>query len=666
MKFLKPNKFLNYHRLVYINLSLKNRLWLFQIVVVLIILACIFTIAGSSGIIADLSENPYHSVKNDLKDSETELSKKCLAISNNTIELSKKIDKSIKKQLTNKGLDPSQLNNHPELLEEILSSEVEKSCFAMEKAGVSGVFVFLNATVNPALERAKDSKAGFFIVNMNQNPLPYESQQLFLLYGPVQLARENNMHLHTQWELELNVAPNTFKRRTDLFKKPFEAAISNKGEDIYNLGYWNPLCLPADNTDKVITFSVPLIDKSGNPYGVCGLEMSRTSLENILWQKSSPEFEREVLLLSTQAGAGINMDNALICGLNSSWLRNDNSKYLYVSPISNKSEKLTDFYFTASSKDRVLGCDVNARLYPMKSVFKEELWTLALLLPKDDVTAKTARLYYALAQLLLLFIASIFITLFTSRYCINPVLDAIKKLKDNELEVKTNITEIDDLIQFLRERSETSSNGELSPHQSPQQQQRKTQTSEELSPHFSSHLREPSLQYFEQSSQQYPNYTHYPHNQKKPIASNNEEASPHLHHYDDNGEASPLDTLDPHDLLEFPGEAVYGAAFGQSGSIFKTAVQGKNEAAFKNSRQEASPLSPEQYTQFENRLMTLSNAERKIFDLYIEGHDAKDICKILYISINTLKTHNRRIYTKMNVCSRVELLKYCNELMGKL
>ena len=77
-------------------------------------------------------------------------------------------------------------------------------------------------------------------------------------------------------------------------------------------------------------------------------------------------------------------------------------------------------------------------------------------------------------------------------------------------------------------------------------------------------------------------------------------------------------------------------------------------------------LSPEQYKQFEDQLQTLSNAERRIFDLYIEGHDAKEICNMLFISINTLKTHNRRIYTKMNVSSRVELLKYCNELMGKI
>ena len=90
----------------------------------------------------------------------------------------------------------------------------------------------------------------------------------------------------------------------------------------------------------------------------------------------------------------------------------------------------------------------------------------------------------------------------------------------------------------------------------------------------------------------------------------------------------------------------------------------------KSNQGEPSPglddLTPEQIKRFEEQLKTLTKAERRIFDLYIKGYDSKEICNMLYISINTIKTHNRRIYTKMNVSSRVELLKYCNRLMGKI
>ncbi len=552
------------------NLSLINRFWLFQLVVVLVILAGISIIAGFSGVISDLAENPYYNVIYDLQYIESEISNKCLTISNTTIELSERLNKSIGKQLQLKGIKHSELKQHPELLENLLSNEVEKSCFAMEKAGVTGVFVFLDATVNPGLDRANDSKAGFYIVNMNHNPVPYESQQLFMLYGPVNLARENNIHLHTQWELEFDISPDAAKRHRDLFRMPYDAALSNTELDTYYLGYWNPLFIPADNTDKVISYSVPLLDNDGNPYGICGLEISKTAFESILHQKSSYEFEREVLLFSTQIGTGINMDNALVYGMNSSWLINDDSKFLYISPHP-KSDSLNDYYFTKSSADQILGYDINVRIYPKKSVFNDTKWTLALLMPRSDVAAKTARLYQILFIMLLLLAVSIVITFFTSKYCISPLLDAIKMIKTNEPQRKTNITEIDDLIEFLNMRSEpaNSSNHSIIMQPAP-------------------------LQSY--------------------LNANNTELSP------------------------FTDTELSSSA----------------------------NLSPEQYKQFEDQLQTLSNAERRIFDLYIEGHDAKEICNMLFISINTLKTHNRRIYTKMNVSSRVELLKYCNELMGKI
>ena len=52
----------------------------------------------------------------------------------------------------------------------------------------------------------------------------------------------------------------------------------------------------------------------------------------------------------------------------------------------------------------------------------------------------------------------------------------------------------------------------------------------------------------------------------------------------------------------------------------------------------------------------LSKAERAVFDLYMKGFSAPDIANQLYISINTIKSHNKRIYKKLNVSSRKELL----------
>jgi RNA polymerase sigma factor (sigma-70 family) len=61
---------------------------------------------------------------------------------------------------------------------------------------------------------------------------------------------------------------------------------------------------------------------------------------------------------------------------------------------------------------------------------------------------------------------------------------------------------------------------------------------------------------------------------------------------------------------------------------------------------------------FVKNVKTLSPAERSVFDLYLQGYTAKEITEKLCISINTIKTHNKRIYNKLNVSSRKELLLY--------
>lgn len=64
------------------------------------------------------------------------------------------------------------------------------------------------------------------------------------------------------------------------------------------------------------------------------------------------------------------------------------------------------------------------------------------------------------------------------------------------------------------------------------------------------------------------------------------------------------------------------------------------------------------YQQFLANLDTLTPTERIVFDLYIEGKHASEIMETLCIKENTLKYHNKNIYSKLGVASRKELLRY--------
>lgn len=64
------------------------------------------------------------------------------------------------------------------------------------------------------------------------------------------------------------------------------------------------------------------------------------------------------------------------------------------------------------------------------------------------------------------------------------------------------------------------------------------------------------------------------------------------------------------------------------------------------------------FDDFADKVKTLSSAERRIFNYYINGYDIADIPELAFVSIHTVKKHNRSIYQKLNIASRDELMLY--------
>lgn len=73
-------------------------------------------------------------------------------------------------------------------------------------------------------------------------------------------------------------------------------------------------------------------------------------------------------------------------------------------------------------------------------------------------------------------------------------------------------------------------------------------------------------------------------------------------------------------------------------------------------------VDPDSYQMFIDNLATLTPKEEAIFNLYVQGCSTKAIISQLGITENTLKYHNKNIYSKLGVKTRKELLQYI-ELM---
>jgi DNA-binding CsgD family transcriptional regulator len=64
------------------------------------------------------------------------------------------------------------------------------------------------------------------------------------------------------------------------------------------------------------------------------------------------------------------------------------------------------------------------------------------------------------------------------------------------------------------------------------------------------------------------------------------------------------------------------------------------------------------FSSFVSKAKSLTSAERRILQYNIEGHETADVPDLAFISIHTVKKHNRSIYQKLEVSSRDELMLY--------
>ena len=76
------------------------------------------------------------------------------------------------------------------------------------------------------------------------------------------------------------------------------------------------------------------------------------------------------------------------------------------------------------------------------------------------------------------------------------------------------------------------------------------------------------------------------------------------------------------------------------------------------SREQKKDIVLEDYEFFVCNLATLTPTEYRIYELYLEGKTAAEIAGIIGITDNTMKYHNKNIYSKLGISSRKQLLRF--------
>jgi len=458
------------------------------------------------------------------------------------------------------GTKASDLTTAPELIEPLLSELAGPLLNTVNNRSCGGVFILLDATVNPSAENSDLSKAGIFIKKTQPTSTQAVGVKLHYLRGPAQIARDNDIGLIAQWKMEYHIVGEEF------FTTVMETARQNPDTALSRLYYWSGRITLEGNSEAGFLLCVPLRSSDGTVFGVSGIEVSDRMLKS-MYSPTAGTYENVFAVVSPSNEQGLTTSLGILAG-NYYLTGNRFHEDLMLSGSKNGFERFSKSDVTYGGKTTSL------RLYPNGSPYEKEAWSVALLMPEDllDAAIKGRVTLFIMISILLLII-SLAVSVFISKRYLRPVHDALDSIKNRSYEEQRSASylEINDLFEFLAEKNRE--------HE----------------------------EYMAEKDRAHQEAIWELNKQTEDVRAQYDMAQTYISHLAD--ERMPEVDTESFDL-------------------------------------------------FMHCLHSLTPKEREIFNLYLEGKQAKDILEIANINQNTLKYHNKNIYSKLGVSSRKQLLEY--------
>jgi DNA-binding CsgD family transcriptional regulator len=508
--------------------SLQRRLIAFFALIILFIyltfsaLILIFDLTGSgSNTVYKYTSSELFHIETAIADDFGRLSVQGVSLSEN---ISAKADTFFKKN----SFSPEEIASHPERLEALLSVQMDELLSVMERNSCSGVFILLDATVNPNAENVDFSKAGIFILKTQPNSVQSVGAKNHYLRGPAQIARDNGIELLGQWKMEYDITNQSF------FTLVMEKARQNPDKALSRLYYWTGRVTLKGNSESGFLLCVPLRSENGTVFGVCGIEVSDRMFKQLYSPKDS-DYKNVFTIASPCESGRLLTRSGLIAG---NYYLSDFSMEQNLTILDGRK----GFSVYESGDASYGGLQKALCIYPSGSIYENEAWAASVMMPYEQLEkAITGNTPYLLILVLFLLVLSLMGSIWISCRYLRPVNEALDKIRNKRYSTDygSPYVEINDLMEFLAKQDEK----------------------------------------------------------------------------------------------EKSRKVIIPASDGAVMPMFE---------------------------EFLKNVKTLSPAEKSVFDLYIKGYKAQEIAEELYLSINTIKTHNRRIFAKLNVASRNELLVYIN------
>jgi len=350
------------------------------------------------------------------------------------VSLSQSLSRSIEFYLADRNIPVNRLHEHPEILEDLISGELGRLLYALERTDASGVYMILDATINPELENSENSRAGMYIRISEPQVSGAATATYNYFRGFARIAYQNDLNIMVKWDMEFDV------KDRDFYHIPITESNSSS-LPLSKLYYWSMDSVVADLDDVSLTCSIPLIDSAGNTFGVCGFDISEWNFNTRYFPDNSEYRDIACLFGSVDTGL-LNTENAFITGRYSlSSIFRENKQLIL-------SENNMMQQYTIVDNSTFFGIHNEANLYPHDSPFSGQEYALALMISNAEIDTINNREIVRLVVICIgLLVPGLIISYFAGIRYLSPIESALNAIRAGDLDsVKTNIVELDDLV----------------------------------------------------------------------------------------------------------------------------------------------------------------------------------------------------------------------------
>ncbi|MGE4548564.1 MAG: diguanylate cyclase, partial [Intestinibacillus sp.] len=291
----------------------------------------------------------------------------------------------------------------------------------------TGAFLILDGP-GLASDPTGTTRAGFYIRDLDPTNYDSNNGDLLLERGMPDISKSMQLVLDRFWTSTFTFSGNGSPDER-FFCEPLNAARASENKDSANFGYWCAGYRLNVNDLRAISYSIPLIAPDGTVFGVLGVELNQSYLQDILTYSELGGAQRSAYLLGIMDSNTNTITPVLSSGPYYNTQFGENTLLTL--------DSAGDDAYTVSSDQlaakKLVMSLAQFHLYNANTPFAHQQWVLAGIVAREDLLAFSHQIERnAILSVLLCFLFAICSLLVAGRAITQPLISLVHDLERSD------------------------------------------------------------------------------------------------------------------------------------------------------------------------------------------------------------------------------------------